>query len=195
MGLGGKATSLHRRATLLAGLGLAASSCTAAPGPPTTTTTRPAPATTTTTRPAPATTGPGPATARVRVFFLDEEHARTGEEPIFVPVTRLVRPPAVATGALDALFAGPTPAEQADGLRLVRSGATGFSSLHIDGGVARVRLEGGCASGGSTMTIAGEIVPTLRQFSSVAAVKILAPDGTTERPDGTIDSIPTCLEP
>ena len=143
---------------------------------------------------APATTT-APSTLRpVHVYFLDSEHARIGTEPLFVPVRRDVHPPALAAGALDALFAGPTAAEKDEGLRLVLSGATGYRHLHIEGGIARVSLEGGCSSGGSTMTIAGELMPTLRQFATVDYVKIYAPDGTTERPSGPSDSIPTCLE-
>ena len=135
------------------------------------------------------------ATATVRVWFLDHNRAITGEEPLYRSVDRTVKPPAVATGALDALFAGPTAAERANGLELILSGATGYSNLNIDHGIASVRLEGGCSSGGSTMTIAGEIFPILRQFASVNYVKIYAPDGTTETPTGFSDSIPACLEP
>lgn len=131
----------------------------------------------------------------VKVWFFDEPHVVTGEEPLYRPVDRQVQPPAVAAGALNALFAGPTAAEQEDGLRLVTSGATGYSHLHIDNGVAYVTLEGACSSGGSTMTIASEIFPILKQFSSVTWVKIFDPQGTTENPAGDSDSIPVCLEP
>lgn len=143
----------------------------------------------------PATTVSPPVTTGVKVWFLDQAHATTGQEPIFVPVDRKVQPPALAAGALDALFAGPTAAEQTAGLRLVTSGATGYTRLHIQSGIAYVTLEGACSSNGSTMTIAGEIMPTLRQFASVDFVKIFAPDGSTESPTGAVDSIPTCLEP
>lgn len=136
-----------------------------------------------------------PVTVGVKVWFLDQAHAVTGEEPLYVPVDRQVQPPALAAGALDALFAGPTATEQAAGLRLITSGATGYSGLHIADGVAYVTLAGGCASNGSTMTVAGEIMPTLEQFASVTHVKIFAPDGSTETPAGAVDSIPTCLEP
>ncbi|MGH3333247.1 MAG: hypothetical protein ACRDPJ_18260, partial [Nocardioidaceae bacterium] len=61
--------------------------------------------------------------------------------------------------------------------------------------IARVQLTGGCNSGGSTVTIAGEIMPTLRQFGSVDWVKIYGPAGHTETPNGRSDSIPVCLEP
>lgn len=147
---------------------------------------------------APSTTTPGaqnPAAVAVRVWFLDDTHAATGQEPLYRPVVRMVHPPGVASAALDALFAGPTAAERAEGLRLVTSGATGYRNLHIADGVARVTLVGGCASGGSTMTIAGELMPTLKQFATVTNVKIFAPDGSTEEPGGTGDSVPFCLEP
>jgi Fe-S cluster biogenesis protein NfuA len=77
----------------------------------------------------------------------------------------------------------------------VRSRAAGFVDLAIVGGVARVRLRGGCSSGGSTVTIAGEIMPTLRQFDTVDWVKVLDPSGSTADPTGPGDSIPDCLNP
>jgi hypothetical protein len=45
------------------------------------------------------------------------------------------------------------------------------------------------------VTVAGEIMPTLRQFASVDYVKIYDPAGTTEQPIGRSDSVPACLEP
>jgi Fe-S cluster biogenesis protein NfuA len=62
-------------------------------------------------------------------------------------------------------------------------------------GVAKVRLTGACSSGGSTVTIAGQIVPTLKQLPVVRAVKIYDARTTTEQPFGVTDSIPVCLEP
>jgi hypothetical protein len=56
-------------------------------------------------------------------------------------------------------------------------------------------MTGGCGSGGSTFTVAQEIIPTLTQFPTVQYVKILDPDGNTEEPDGPSNSIPECLEP
>jgi len=107
-----------------------------------------------------------------------------------------VIPPSTAFGALQRLFAGPTQAERAQGLRFVSSKATGFTNLRINGaGVARVQLTGGCSSGGSTFTIANEIMRTLKQFLSVHWVKIYDPSGHTERPTGHTDSIPSSLEP
>ena len=124
----------------------------------------------------------------VRVYFGNSNATATA-------VARRVPPPNVAFGAMTALFAGPTEAEYNRGLRFVASGASGFANLSISLGVARVRLTGGCRSGGSTFTIANEITPTLKQFRSVRYVKVLDPLGRTARPTGLSDSIPVCLEP
>ena len=85
---------------------------------------------------------------------------------------------------MDLLIAGPTPFEAESGLRpptfpspTARSGATGFDDLTIRNQTARVRLTGGYDSGGSTVTIANEIFPTLRQFDDVDFVKIYGPAG------------------
>jgi len=134
-------------------------------------------------------------TVGVRTYFQDLPAYVAGRDPDVRAVTRQVLPPATARGALQRLFAGPTKAEQDAGLRLVSSGAKGFSDLSIVDGVAKVRLTGGCTSGGSTFTVAGLVVPTLKQFPSVSWVKIYAPDGTTEHPTGRSDSVPECLEP
>ena len=96
---------------------------------------------------------------------------------------------------MDRLFAGPTSAESASGLRLRQSRATGFTGLSIADLVARLRLTGGCSSGGSTFSIADQIYPTLKQFATVDFVKIYDPAGQTERPSGPNDSIPFCHEP
>ncbi|MGI5862028.1 MAG: GerMN domain-containing protein [Myxococcales bacterium] len=131
----------------------------------------------------------------VKVWFLDDERMKSGEEPMFVPVERSVPKEAPIKGALDALFAGPIESEKARGLRFVASGATGFEGLRVENGVAHMRLVGGCNSGGSTVTIANELRPTLKQFEEVEFVKIYDPSGKTEEPEGRTDSIPFCLEP
>ena len=130
-----------------------------------------------------------------RVHFFNELRFAVGKEPFVTSVLRPVLPGTPATGVMDRLFAGPTPAEYASGLRLLRSKATGFDRLSIAGQVARVRLVGGCSSGGSTASIANEISPTLNQFNTVDFVKIYDPAGHTEAPNGPSDSIPFCLEP
>ena len=137
----------------------------------------------------------GFATTNRKVWLVDTDAVETGNGPYFVPRQRPIRNDAPAAAALHALFAGPTPQERADGLRLVTSRAWGFDALQIAGGIARVRLTRGCDSGGSTITVAGEIAPTLRQFPTVDWVKIYGPGGATEQPQGQVDSIPACLEP
>lgn len=135
------------------------------------------------------------ATVQQRVWFFHRDRYLDNREPFFVSVLRPVPPGSPATGVMDRLFAGPLPGEQARGLRLLRSGARGYSHLAIAGGVARVRLVGGCSSGGSTVTIAGEILPSLHQFDSVDRVVLRDPAGTTLNPEGPGDSTPECLEP
>ena len=134
-------------------------------------------------------------TVPVRDYFMYTYRYLTGQGPLTQAVYRQVIPPATAFGALQRLFAGPTQAEQARGLRFVSSGATGFKILSIRDGVARVQLTGKLSSGGSTFTVANEIMPTLKQFPSVRWVKIYDRNGHTERPFGHSDSIPFSLEP
>jgi hypothetical protein len=134
-------------------------------------------------------------TVQVRDYFLNTHRFAAGQEPYTQAVYRPVIPPATAFGAMQRLFAGPAQAELARGLRFVSSGATGFKVLGIRDGVARVQLAGVISSGGSTFTIASEIMPTLKQFPSVRWVKIYDRYGHTERPSGNNDSIPLSLEP
>jgi hypothetical protein len=134
-------------------------------------------------------------TVAVRDYFLHLPSFAVGHTPYVRPVTRPVAAGTVARQALERLFAGPTPAEKAAGLHFAASGATGFSSLTISQGVARVRLTGTCSSHGSTFTVAQEIAPTLKQFASVHWVKIYDQLGHTGSPTGQVDSIPACLEP
>jgi len=140
-------------------------------------------------------TRPGQARVSVVVYFVDAVAFAAAREPYVVPVDRRVDVDDPVAGALEALFAGPTPAETGQRLESTHSGATGYTDLRVVDGVAHVTLGGGCSSGGSTLTIADLIIPTLKQFDSIRAVKIYAPDGTTELPDGPDDSIPECLEP
>jgi hypothetical protein len=132
-------------------------------------------------------------TVGVQDFFVNS-HSPPG-----VAATQAVARPVIkkspVAGALERLFAGPTAAEQAHGLRFIASGATGYRGLSIHLGVARVYLEGRCVSGGSPITIATEMVPTLKQFPSVRWVKIYDPAGRTQQPSGRSDSIPVCLKP
>jgi hypothetical protein len=130
------------------------------------------------------------------VYFVDNRKVRDNTEPPVTAVWRPVLAMTPATGVMDRLYAGPTPAEKAAGLTFVASESTGFTRLSISAMVARVQLTGGCDSGGSAVaTVATQIFPSLRQFSTVDWVKIYDPDGRTGSPTGRQDSIPDCLNP
>jgi hypothetical protein len=134
-------------------------------------------------------------TVNVRDYFLNAPRFAVGHQPYTTAVSRPVIGPATAFGAMQRLFAGPTQADLTHGLKFVSSGATGFKIMSISDGVARIQLTGNISSRGSTFTIANEIMPTLKQFSSVHWVKIYDASGHTERPAGHMDSIPASLEP
>jgi len=134
-------------------------------------------------------------TVQVRDYFLNAHRYGAGHVPIASAASRPVIPPATAAGALQRLFAGPTQAELARGLKFVSSGTTGFKNLSISGGVAKVQLTGKVSSSGSAFTIANEVMPTLKALPGVHWVKIYDQYGHTERPAGHVDSIPRSLEP
>ena len=139
--------------------------------------------------------GAGFATVQRKVWFLDRDRFVEDQEPFFVAVRRPVVPGAPATGLMDRLFAGPLAGERSRGLRLLRSGATGYDDLTVAGGTADLRLTGRCRSGGATVSIAGEVLPTLEQLPTVDRVVLRDAAGSTLDPDGPGDSTPACLEP
>ncbi len=133
-----------------------------------------APATTAPATTAPATTAPGatttaPAAIPVDVFFIRDEKV--------APSSRDVTPPAVARGAMEALLAGPTAADQADGLTSSIPVGTRLLGLRITpAGVAEVDLSGEFASGGgslSMLTRVAQVVYTLTSFPTVRSVRFL----------------------
>lgn len=130
------------------------------------------------------------------VTFADPARFAAGTPPFTRLVRRVVPSGAQASALMNQLMAGPTNAERARGIAVVRSGAGDFDRLRIDtAGTARLRLLGGCTSGGSTFTIANLVLPTLKALRTIDHVKIYDPAGRTEHPLGRTDSIPTCLEP
>jgi len=152
----------------------------------------PSSSSTDTTAPSPST---NPGELVVQLFFLDEDAFNLGRQPYVRPVERTVGVEGSEAAALDLLFDGPTTDESAGGLRFVASEATGVAEFRIEERTAHVQLAGGCSSGGSTFTVADQIVATLVQFTSVDTVKIYDTAGETGSPDGPGDSIPFCLEP
>jgi hypothetical protein len=133
------------------------------------------------------------ATVQRKVSFMTQGF---GDEVFPEYVVRPVLASAPAHGLLDRLFAGPTRAEEAQGIFFFDSGATGYTDLTVSTGeVARVRLLGGCQRGIDTEGIAEEIQLTLRPLPNVSWIKVYDPQGRTQRPYGQVDSIPACLEP
>ena len=131
----------------------------------------------------------------LHVWFFNRRRFAENREPFFVRTVRWVAPGTPATSLMDRLFAGPDPFERAREPRLRRSGASGYDDLTISNGTADLRLTGGCRSGGSTVTIAGEILRTLKQLPTVGRVVLRDPAGHTLDPAGPGDSTPACLEP
>jgi hypothetical protein len=137
-----------------------------------------------------------PTAVTLTVYFTDMPRFQVGTEPYETAVTRTVPDPASQPEAvLSQLFLGPTEVEKAQGLEVVLSGATGFSKLTIENGIARVYLTGTCASNGGTYTIANLIDANLKQFPEIQWIKIYDQNNETENPDGQSGSIPFCLEP
>lgn len=146
--------------------------------------------------PSPTVTSAEPELVQITVYFTDSNRYAAGIPPFetavfrFVPVTSNL-PEAVLTES----FKGPSEEERAYGLEAITSGFTGFSSLQIQDGIARVYLTGPCASHGATYTIAQPTLKNLLQFEGINYVKIYDADGVTNQPQGWSNSIPPCLEP
>lgn len=130
------------------------------PGTPTTT----APATT---PPSTAAPGSGASSSTITVYFLQDEGAA-------VPVPRQVTTREVARAAIEALVAGPTSSESAQGLSTAVPAGTLVLGLRIDAGTAIVDLSREFESGGGSFSVIGrlaQVVYSLTEFSSVDRVQ------------------------
>ena len=139
-----------------------------------------------------------PASQTVSVYFLDLENFNVGREPYETAATRNIEATVdPKTAILAELMKGPTSAEQASGLAVEKSAATGLRlEFNNETGLARVYLEGGCDSRGSSYTIANLIVKNLRQFPDVKRVYIYDPAGATlGAGNEPFDLLPACLQP
>jgi len=135
-------------------------------------------------------------TVMVTVYFTDTIRYTTGGPPFEVAVVREVNADAYLPEAvLLEFFKGPTAEESALGYEAITDGFTGFSSLEITEGIARVHLTGICFSNGATYTIAQPLMKNLLQFEQVQYVKVFDQNGQTWEPVGPSNSIPACLEP
>lgn len=140
--------------------------------------------------------GCAPKTITIPVFFTDTIRYAKGGPPFEVAVSREVNADAnLPEAVILEFFKGPTAEERALGYEAITDGFTGFSSLEIAEGVARVHLTGTCFSNGATYTIAQPLMKNLMQFEQVQYVKIFDQNGQTWEPDGPSNSIPACLEP
>jgi hypothetical protein len=155
----------------------------------------PTPTPTQTPSPTPTPT-PTPEPVEVTVYFTDNERFVEGEPPFEAPVSRPVAASSRTPEAvMRAFFEGPTEEERDQGLVLISNGFTGFSSLTIEDGIARIYLTGECQSVGGVYTVAQPIMKNLLQFPNVEYVKIYDSRGNTQLPEGRSNSIPACLEP
>ena len=137
-----------------------------------------------------------PAHLQISVHLSDRNFRVKGTPPFEVAVTRYVPPTSnLSEAVLREFFRGPNEEEHAQGLDLITSGFTGFSSLEIEDGLAHLYLSGPCRSLGATYTIAQPLLANLRQFEEIKYVKICDSEGTTEEPTGPTNSVPLCLEP
>ncbi len=176
-------------------IGSAACGPEAQPAPTSTPTSTPEPTATPTATPTPTPT-PTPEPVEITVYFTNSDRYAEGTPPYEEPVTRTVDASAnMPEAVIDEFFEGPTAEEREQGLELIDSGFTGFSSLTIEDGVANIHLTGDCQSRGAVYTVAQPIMKNLLQFSDVEYVKIYDAQGNTELPDGESNSIPACLEP
>jgi Peptidase family M23 len=141
--------------------------------------------------------GPIPPYTKISIFFVNTVRLEAGTPPYEVAGYRWERSTDnLRQDALTEYFTGPGYTEKIIyRWAAIYSGFTGFSKLDIAGGIARVYLQGSCNTVGETYTIAQPLILNLKQFSDVQFVKIYDQNGITEQPDGSTDSIPTCLDP
>ncbi len=138
----------------------------------------------------------GRETIEIQVYFADQPRFAANTEPFETAVARTVPDDGnLAQAALDAYFAGPTAEEKAKGLEALTSGCTGFSKVSVADSIARVYLTGPCSAQGSTFTIAGPVMATLKALPGIDWVKLYDASGQTGSPDDRSDSIPDSLNP
>jgi len=132
----------------------------------------------------------------ITVYFTDQAKFAVGTMPYEVAVTRPL-PAGVdpVRAVLDALLAGPTAEEAAQGLMIYSSGFSGVRDYRLENGIAHIYLEGNCANNGAAYSVASIIAKHLEQFPQITAYKIYDENGDNEDPDSAMSSIPYCLEP
>ncbi len=141
---------MRRRTALLLAVALPLASC--AGGGPSSSTAATPPSTTTTTAAESTTTTP--AATGFAVFFLQGSGGNDVRIPPFlVAVHRETMDEDVATAAVEALLAGPTAAEEADGISVDVPDGTVVHSVAVADGTATVDLSGDFESGGGSLAM------------------------------------------
>jgi hypothetical protein len=122
---------------------------------------------------------------QVQVFFSKRPESDADFSAVY-PVTRLSPDAGVATAALRALIAGPTPAEASEGYfseiggMLVGPSDCGADfTIRIEGGVTTVRFCRPVSSAGIGQDARAQsaLQATLLQFPTVQRVRLLTPEG------------------
>ena len=133
----------------------------------------------------------------VKVFFVDKYRFDNNIQPFVVNGVRWVlTSPFMGADVLNQFFKGPGSTEYYSyGWRAIYNGFTGYTKVEFSGDTARIYLTGTCAPQRKDYTIANLLILNLKQFPTVQFVKIFDENGTTEFPDGAVDSIPLCLKP
>lgn len=123
-------------------------------GAPATSTTS-APATSTTTTPATSTTSTAPEEAAAfAVFFLHDSGGNDARVPPFlVAVHRETTSPDLPAAAVEALLAGPTAAEEADGISVDIPAGTTLNGVAVEDGTATVDLSRDFEAGGGSFAM------------------------------------------
>lgn len=138
---------------------------------------------------------PAPEPVPMTVYFLNERNFATGEFPFerAVERTRLSNM-APAQAVVDAYFAGPNDDERAQGLVALTNGLTG-AEVERAGETVHVRTRGVCETNGAAYNVGSLLVANLLSIDGIKWVKIYAPGGDTQQPEGPGHSIPLCMEP
>lgn len=136
------------------------------------------------TRPADSPECPTCGTMTVQVFFLNDRLDPGITCTKVFPVERTVpKSPAVARAALEALLAGPTEAERAEGWGTALPAGVGIRSLSIASGTAYAdfsdELDKGIGGSCRVSAIRAQIETTLTRFSTVERA-VLSIGGRTE---------------
>ena len=135
-----------------------------------------------------------PAIQSFNVYFARSEYVERGQGEPLAAVQREAPAGNVLQAALDALYAGPFPAELEKGLALVSCGTEGARLEEVRDGTAFVTLEGRCGGCGA-FGIFELLHETLVQFPEAGHVHVRE-EGAPFQEGRLGESVrPPCLEP